>query len=145
MNWRAWLVKKNRMMQTGQQIDPDKMKRIATLIPGNFPLTLLELTPGYLLVTQSCLTLWLYGLWHTRLLCPWDSPGKNPGVGSQALLQGIFLTQRLNSGLLHCRQICYCQGHQGNQNSRRPSHSFDLGGSWSIPKLSNSKPLTKLV
>ena len=57
MNWRAWLVKKNRMMQTGQQIDPDKMKRIATLIPGNFPLTLLELTPGYLLVTQSCLTL----------------------------------------------------------------------------------------
>ena len=25
----------------------------------------------------------------TRLLCPWDSPGKNPGVGSHALLQGI--------------------------------------------------------
>ena len=27
------------------------------------------------------------------LLCPWDSPGKNPGVGCHALLQGIFLTQ----------------------------------------------------
>ena len=25
------------------------------------------------------------------LLCPWDSPGKNPGVGCHALLQGIFL------------------------------------------------------
>ena len=26
------------------------------------------------------------------------------GVGSHSLLQGIFLTQGLNSGLLHCRQ-----------------------------------------
>ena len=25
--------------------------------------------------------------------CPWDSPGKNTGVGCHALLQGIFLTQ----------------------------------------------------
>jgi len=29
----------------------------------------------------------------SRLLCPWDSPGKNTGVGSHALLQEIFLTQ----------------------------------------------------
>jgi len=28
-----------------------------------------------------------------RLLCPWDSPGKNTGVGSHSLLQGIFLIQ----------------------------------------------------
>ena len=27
-----------------------------------------------------------------RLLCPWDSPGKNTGVGCHVLLQGIFLT-----------------------------------------------------
>ena len=27
-----------------------------------------------------------------RLLCPWDSPGKNTGVSSHSLLQGIFLT-----------------------------------------------------
>uniref|UniRef100_A0AAA9T0R6 COP9 signalosome complex subunit 5 n=1 Tax=Bos taurus TaxID=9913 RepID=A0AAA9T0R6_BOVIN len=32
----------------------------------------------------------------TRLLCPWDSPGKNTGVGCQALLQGIFPTQGSN-------------------------------------------------
>ena len=44
----------------------------------------------YMLVAQSCPTLWLHGLWPTRLLCPWDSPGKNSGVGCHALLQGIF-------------------------------------------------------
>ena len=32
-----------------------------------------------------------------------DSPGKGTGVGCHALLQGIFLTQELNWGLLHCR------------------------------------------
>ena len=32
---------------------------------------------------------------------------KNTGVGCHALLQGIFLTQELNLGLLHCRQILY--------------------------------------
>ena len=35
-------------------------------------------------------TLWTV---TSRLLCPWDSPGKNTGVGCHALLQGIFLTQ----------------------------------------------------
>ena len=55
------------------------------------------------LVSQSCLTLWPHGLWPTRLLCPWNSLGKNNGVGSHSLLQGIFLTQGSNLGLLHCR------------------------------------------
>ena len=51
------------------------------------------------LVIKSCLTLvtsWLF--------CPWDSPGKNTGVSCHFLLQGIFLTQELNLGLLHCRR-----------------------------------------
>ena len=43
----------------------------------------------------------------TRLLCPWDSPGKNTGMGSHSLLQGIFLTQGLNPHHLLCRQILY--------------------------------------
>ena len=45
------------------------------------------------------------GLISFRMDClhPWDSPGKNPGVGCHALLQGIFLTQGWNLGLLHCR------------------------------------------
>ena len=37
-----------------------------------------------------------------------DSPGKNTGVGCRVLLQGIFPTQGLNLGLLHCRWIL-CQ------------------------------------
>ena len=37
----------------------------------------------------------------TRLLCSWDSPGKNTGMGCHALLQGIFLTQGSNPCLLH--------------------------------------------
>jgi len=33
--------------------------------------------------------------------CPWDFSGKNTGVGSHFLFQGIFLTQGLNLHLLH--------------------------------------------
>ena len=40
------------------------------------------------------------GPWPTRLLSPWDSPGKNPGVGCHAFLRGIFLTQGWNLHLL---------------------------------------------
>ena len=47
------------------------------------------------------------GLQPARFLCPWDSPGKNTGVGCHALLQGIFLTQGLNPCLLLGRQIFY--------------------------------------
>ena len=36
------------------------------------------------------------------------------GVGYHSLLQGIFLTQGLNLGLLHCRRILYCLSHQGS-------------------------------
>ena len=49
---------------------------------------------------QSYLTLSPCGLQPCRLLCPWDSPGKNPGVGCHALLQGILPTQGSNLGLL---------------------------------------------
>ena len=34
-----------------------------------------------------------HGLQPTRVLCPWDSPGKNTGVGCYFLLQGILPTQ----------------------------------------------------
>ena len=44
-----------------------------------------------------------------RLLCPWDSPGKNTGVGCHALLQGIFPTQGLNLHLL-----CLLHGQAGS-------------------------------
>ena len=47
----------------------------------------------------------------SRLLFPWDTLGKNTGVGCHALLQGIFLIQGSNPcllQLLHCRWILYC-------------------------------------
>ena len=47
-----------------------------------------------------------------------DSPGKNNGVGCHALLQGIFLTQGSNPGLLHCRQMLYHLSHQRSPNER---------------------------
>ena len=31
-----------------------------------------------------------HGFQLTKILCPWDSPGKNTGVGCHFLLQGIF-------------------------------------------------------
>ena len=38
--------------------------------------------------------LWSHGLsLSTRLLCPWNSSGKNTGMGCHFLPQGIFLTQ----------------------------------------------------
>ena len=39
-----------------------------------------------LLVAQSCLTLSPHGLQPTSLLCPWNSQGKNTGVGSHSFL-----------------------------------------------------------
>ena len=55
-----------------------------------------------------------YVLQSVRPLCPWNSPGKNTGVGSHFLLQGIFPTQGSNPGLLHCREILYCLSYQGS-------------------------------
>ena len=46
---------------------------------------------------------------RTRLLCPWDSPGKNTGVGCHFLLQGIFPTQGSNPSLL-----CLLHGQVGS-------------------------------
>ena len=73
------------------------------------------------LVIESCQT--LCDPMHHSLpdSCPWNSPGKNTGVGSHFLLQGIFPTQGLNSGLLHWRRILYhresCRSPQNHHNN----------------------------
>ena len=61
------------------------------------------------------------------VLCPWDSPGKNTGMGCNFLLQEIFPTQELNLGLLHCRQILNHLSHQGSWYSLQTIYvtSFD--------------------
>ena len=47
-----------------------------------------------------------------RLLWQWNSPGKNTGVGSHSLLQGILSAQGLNLSLLYCRWILHHLSHQ---------------------------------
>ena len=44
-------------------------------------------------------------------------PGKNTQMGCHSLFQGIFLTQGLNTGLLHWRQIIYHLNHQGKPSN----------------------------
>ena len=59
-------------------------------------------------------TLWTAA---SRLLCPWDSPGKNSGVGCHALLQGIVPTQESNLLLL-----CLLYWQAGSPRSSPPHH-----------------------
>ena len=67
------------------------------------------------LVTQSCPTLCnLMDCSPPGSSVHGDSPGKNTGVGCNALLQGIFPTQGLNPGLPHCRWIRYQLSYQGS-------------------------------
>ena len=71
-------------------------------------------------------------LWPHRLYSPRDSPGQNTGVGSLSLLQGIFPTQGLNWGLLHCRQILYQLSHKGSPRILEwVAYPFSSRSSWS--------------
>ena len=63
--------------------------------------------------SESC-SVGLASLRPHRLYSLWNSPGQNTGVGSLSLLQGIFLTQGSNPGLLHCRRILYQLSHKGS-------------------------------
>ena len=72
----------------------------------------------FLLVVLTCSvvsdSLWPHGLGPSRILCPWDSPGKNTGAGCHSLFQGIFPTWGSNPDLLHCRWILYLLSHWGS-------------------------------
>ena len=54
------------------------------------------------------------------LYSPRKSPGQDTGGGTRSLLHGIFPTQRLNPGLLHCRRILYQLIHKGSPRSGEP-------------------------
>ena len=90
-------------------------------------------------------SLWPYGPYSCRLLCPWNSPGKNTRVGSHALLQEIFPTKGSNLCLLHCRRIPYHLIHQG-----KPKILYillQIMGAWLFPNLkfkSDNNKITKL-
>ena len=63
-----------------------------------------ELLQGLLMEWSESCSVVSNSLWPNGLYSPWNSPGQNTGGGSLSLLQGIFPTQGLNPGLLHCRQ-----------------------------------------
>ena len=54
------------------------------------------------LKSESCSVV-SHSLWPHGLYSPWNFPGQNTVVGSLSFLQGIFPTQGMNPGLLHCR------------------------------------------
>ena len=80
-------------------------------------LSFIEKVKVKVLVAQSSATLQSHSLQPATLFCPWSFPGKNTGMGCHSLLQGIFLTQGSNPGLLHCKQILYHLCHQGGTPS----------------------------
>ena len=65
------------------------------------------------LFAKSCLTL-CHGLQPTRLLSPWDFPGRNTGVGCYFLLQGIVPGQTSNLCLLHWQADSLPLSHQAS-------------------------------
>ena len=64
-------------------------------------------------------------------------------VGSHSLFQGIFLTQGLNSGLLHCRHILYHLGHQGSPCLLRDCHKTSISKKQSICALHSKQSSIK--
>ena len=68
---------------------------------------------------------------------PWNSPGQNTGVGSLSLLQGIFLTQELNWGLLHC----FPGGSEGKTSSCNAGDPGSIPGSGTSPGGGHGNPL----
>ena len=56
---------------------------------------------NYLWIIVTSDSLWPHRLLPARLLCLWNFPGKNTGMGCHFLLQGIFPTQGSNPHLLH--------------------------------------------
>ena len=91
---------------------PDGLSHCSTWLEKIIPDGNLQL--DFLNMRQSGLTLPCRdGGWNYKG-SPWNYPGKNTGIGSHFPLQGIFLTQGSNLGLLHCRQILSHLSHQGS-------------------------------
>ena len=69
-------------------------------------------------------------LWSHGLLCSWNCPGKNTGVGSHSLLHSTFLTHGSNPDLPHRRLTLYYLSHQGSpKNTGVGIHSLLQGSS----------------
>ena len=82
-----------------------------------------------------------HGLQPTTLFCLWNSLGKNTGVGSLSLLQGIFPIQGSKLVLPLCRQILYHLNHQRSPRILEWGGSSQLRDQLGSPALQvNSSP-----
>ena len=66
-----------------------------------------------------------------RLYSPWSSLSQYTRVGSLSFLQGIFPTEGLNPGLLHCRWILSQLNHKGSPRILEwVAYPFSSASSW---------------
>ena len=86
-----------------------------------------------------------HGLSPARLLCPWDFPGKNTGVGCYFLLQGIFPTRESNPYLLHCTQILLPSKPPGKTNPIVSVTIYLLMSLRFLPLVQNSSGLQTYI
>ena len=96
------------------QFSPNQNKRIQSricfLVPKSWPALLQP-----------------HRLQHTRLLCPWDFPGKNTGLDCHYPLQGIFQTQGANpclQHLLHWQADALPLNHLGSLRVQSQTHIY---------------------
>ena len=91
------------------------------------------------LVTQLCPTFLTPWTVAHQLLCLWDSPGKNAGVGCHSLFQGIFPTQGSNPSLLLGRG--FPDGSYGKESACNAGDQSLIPGLGRSPGKGNGYPL----
>ena len=102
-------MQETQVLSLGQEDPLEKeMATHSSILAWRIPWTEEPGRVQFFCVCVSCLVVSdsfrLHVLWPARLLCPWNFPDKNTGVGCHALLQGVFQPQGLNPhllGLLH--------------------------------------------
>ena len=104
-------------------------------------LPLLDLLQPSVRHSVVCDSFQVHGLQSARLLCSWNSPGKNTGVSCHFLLQGIFLTQGSNLGLCIGERTLYHLSHQRSpRNLSKLTLLSDFLASSSPSSLNSSQP-----
>ena len=83
------------------------------------------------LVSQLCMTLRPHRLWPARLLCPWNSPGSNTGVGCQFFSRGSFQPRDWSQVSCINRWIIYYLSQQGSLGANKPFDKLDY--TWKLP------------
>ena len=109
-------------------------KFLSANLPSPKPSSILEGKTSAHMHTQSWVmsnSLRPHGQYPTRLLCPWDFPGRNTWVGCHFLLQGIFPTQGWNPHLLHWQANSSPLCHLGKEKCEDSQFSCSLKGDFS--------------